>query len=166
MCGRYSLTDEDRRLRKRFGYRDHLNLLPRYNIAPTQDAPVVLADDAPKSASMRWNLIPFWAKDEAIGNKLINARAETLASKPAFRNAFTRRRCLVPTDGFYEWAKDGSGKQPVRIVMADRQPFVFAGLWDRWKRPDGPDLLTFTIITTEASAVLKPIHSRMPVIVE
>jgi putative SOS response-associated peptidase YedK len=113
---------------------------------------------------MRWGLIPFWAKDEAIGNRMINARCETLAEKPAFRTAFTKRRCLVLADGFYEWARDGTSKQPVRITMADRQPFAFAGLWDRWDRPDATEIRTFTIVTTEANQLLSAVHNRMPVI--
>jgi putative SOS response-associated peptidase YedK len=113
---------------------------------------------------MRWGLIPFWAKDEAIGNRMINARCETLGEKPAFRTAFTKRRCLVLADGFYEWARDGSSKQPVRITMADREPFAFAGLWDRWTRPDATEVRSFTIVTTEPNALLTAVHNRMPVI--
>jgi putative SOS response-associated peptidase YedK len=158
MCGRYSLAAKESRLRQRFSFVNHpeLPLAPRYNIAPTQDAVVVvLADDDGRSlASMRWGLIPFWAKDDAIGNKMINARRETLAEKPAFRTAFTKRRCLVLADGFYEWARDGTSKQPVRITMADREPFAFAGLWDRWTRPDATEVRSFTIVTTEPNELL------------
>jgi putative SOS response-associated peptidase YedK len=167
MCGRYSLASADTRFRKRFGYQETSQLALRYNIAPTQDAAVVLMErEGPQLTSLRWGLIPFWAKDESIGNKLINARSETLAEKPAFRTAFTRRRCLVLADGFYEWARDGTGRQPVRIVMADREPFAFAGLWDRWKRADGTELRTFSIITTDANQLLSPVHNRMPVILD
>src|SRR5262249_22360208 len=115
---------------------------------------------------MRWGLVPFWAKDESICNRMINARAETLAEKPSFRHAFTKRRCLVLADGFYEWARDGGSKQPVRITMADREPFAFAGLWDRWARPDGTELRSFAIITTEPNELLSVVHNRMPVILE
>src|SRR5690348_11242623 len=115
MCGRYSLSKDDTRFRKRLAYGEQLTFLPRYNIAPTQDALVITADASPHLVSMRWGLVPFWAKDETIGNKLINARSETVAEKPAFRTSFRRRRCLVLADGFYEWVKDGNIKQPIRI---------------------------------------------------
>jgi putative SOS response-associated peptidase YedK len=113
---------------------------------------------------MRWGLIPSWAKDPSIGNRMINARAETIAEKPAFRAALKKRRCLIPADGFFEWQKLGNVKQPVRIVLKSRQPFGFAGLWEQWVAPDGEGILSCTIITTEANELLKPIHDRMPVI--
>jgi putative SOS response-associated peptidase YedK len=115
---------------------------------------------------MRWGLVPFWAKDDGIGNKLINARCETLDQKPAFRKAFERRRCLVLADGFYEWGKDGATKQPVRIVLRDHQPFAFAGLWEKWRKPDGAELNTPAIITCEATELLTVVHNRMPVILD
>jgi putative SOS response-associated peptidase YedK len=113
---------------------------------------------------MRWGLVPSWAKDPAIGNQMINARAETLTTKPAFRVAVRKRRCIIPADGFYEWQKQGSYKQPVRIVLRSREPFGFAGLWEHWQPPEGEELLTCTIITTEANVLLKVVHDRMPVI--
>lgn len=164
MCGRYSLTAEEAKLRKRFSYQEELGLRPRYNIAPTQDAVVIYCEDTPRPCTMRWGLVPFWLKDEAIGNKLINARAETVSEKPAFRTAFSRRRCLVLADGFYEWIMTGDGKQPIRILMKDREPFAFAGLWDKWRREDGSELRSFTILTTEANELIRSVHTRMPVI--
>jgi putative SOS response-associated peptidase YedK len=113
---------------------------------------------------MRWGLIPFWAKDESIGYKMINARAETVAEKPAYRKAFEQRRCLVLADGFYEWKKVDGGKVPHRFVVGNKEPFAFAGLWERWWRPDGEGLQTFTIITTEPNELAREVHNRMPVI--
>src|ERR1051326_8720559 len=166
MCGRYSLASEETRFRKRFGYQEASQLALRFNIAPTQDAAVIVSDGAVTRTEMRWGLIPFWAKDESIGSKMINARAETVAEKLAFRSAFTKRRCLVLADGFYERIKDGAGKQPVRILMADRQPFAFAGLWDRWRGSDGAEVHSFTIVTTDANQLLSSVHNRMPVILD
>jgi len=141
---------------------------PRFNAAPTQTMPVIRLNAAGKRelAALRWGLVPSWSKDPAMGAKLINARAETVAEKPAFRSAFKLRRCLVPADGFYEWRKlPGGGKQPYRITMADGAPFAFAGLWERWSK--GPEPLeTFTIITTTANSLVAPIHDRMPVIID
>jgi putative SOS response-associated peptidase YedK len=113
---------------------------------------------------MQWGLIPSWAKDPKIGNKLINARAETLAEKPSFRNAFKRRRCLIIADGFYEWQKLEKRKQPYYIKMQDGKPFAFAGLWENWKSPEGEEVISCTIVTTAANSLMEPIHDRMPVI--
>lgn len=168
MCGRYSITTPVDALRRLFGFEGRPNLAPRYNVAPTQDAPVVrrtAEGEARELAMLRWGLIPSWAKDKDIGARMINARAETLAEKPSFRNAFRRRRCLVVADGFYEWQKTGNGKQPWRICLADGGPFAFAGLWEHWNGPDGP-LQSFTIATTNANKRLAAIHDRMPVIVD
>lgn len=142
------------------------NLRPRYNIAPSQKAPVVRVGDrgGRELAMLRWGLIPFWAKDEKIGYRTINARAETVAEKPAFRAAFRRRRCLVPASGFYEWTKGAAGKQPWHFTLEDGAPMSFAGLWERWEPDDGADLETFTIIVTEANDSVRPYHHRMPVI--
>ncbi len=166
MCGRYTQTADSTKLAQRF----HLeppgsDIARRYNIAPTQDAPII-ANDAPRRLRlMRWGLIPSWAKDETIGNRMINARAETLAEKPSFKKPLERRRCLVPADGFYEWRKSAArAKIPVRIVLKSREPFAFAGLWDLWRDPEGREVPTFAIITTAANELLKPIHDRMPVI--
>jgi putative SOS response-associated peptidase YedK len=165
MCGRYSLTTPVEALRSLFHFEQRPNLGPRYNIAPTQDAPVVIEDNGRRLVTMRWGLVPFFAKDPGIGNRLINARSETAARLPAFRAAFRRRRCLVPADGFYEWRKDGKTKQPFRIVRKDHGPFAMAGLWERWDRDGGEgELLSFTILTTDANALVAPLHDRMPVI--
>lgn len=168
MCGRYTLATPTEALRALFGFSETPNLAPRYNIAPTQDAPVVRGGEggARHIALLRWGLVPFWAKDASIGNRLINARAEGLSEKPAFREAFRRRRCLVPADGFYEWRREGAIKQPYRFVIEDGRPFAFAGLWEAWKNPadGGGPLETFTIVTSDANTAVRPVHDRMPVI--
>ncbi len=172
MCGRFQPSSSAAEIARWFKTTGPApNLQQRYNAAPTQDLPVVLRD--PKSGerrleALRWGLIPFWAKDEKIAYSMINAMAETVATKPAFRNAFTSRRCLVPADGFYEWKKlHAKAKQPYRIAMADGMPMAFAGLWERWRDPaNGETLRTFTIITTAPNALCAPIHNRMPVIVD
>ncbi len=169
MCGRYSLTSPLQAIRALFGFPEQPNLAARYNIAPTQDvASVRLGDDGARHfAWLRWGLIPFWAKDPSIGNKMINARAESIAEKPAFRAAFKRRRCLIAADGFYEWKKTPDGKQPYRIHRKDGQAFGFAGLWESWgPRDSETPIESCTIITTAANAVLAPLHHRMPVILD
>jgi putative SOS response-associated peptidase YedK len=126
---------------------------------------IVIGDDGKRyMKQMLWGLIPSWAKDPGIGDRMINARVETLAEKPAFRAALKKRRCIIPADGFYEWQKLGKVKQPVRIVLKSREPFGFAGLWEHWRSPEGEEVLSCTIITTEANDLLKTVHDRMPVI--
>ncbi len=170
MCGRYSITTPVEALARLFRFSGPLpNLRPRYNVAPTQQVPIVrrAQDDGEREvAQVRWGLIPFWAKDEKIGYKLINARAEGIDAKPSFREAFKRgRRCLIPADGFYEWWKGTKPKQPWRITLEDGGPFAFAGLWERWeKAPDGVPVESCTIITTAANALVAKLHDRMPVI--
>jgi putative SOS response-associated peptidase YedK len=147
---------------------------PRFNIAPTQDAPIIAqVQERRRMGLLRWGLVPFWAKELAIGNRMINARAETIAGKPAFRTAFKRRRCLVPADGFFEWKKEPGGedggkqrKVPHWIHRVDRGPFVMAGLWEKWSPDQGPPVHTFTIITTQAAPAIREIHPRMPVILQ
>lgn len=167
MCGRYTLT-RPTDLVEELGVATTQELAPRYNVAPTQDLPVVRAgkESAGRElAVMRWGLIPSWAKDPKIGNRMINARSETAAEKPSFRNAMKRRRCLVLADGFYEWAKVGGAKQPHYIHLKDRRPFVFAGLWEHWaKDPETGPIDSFTILTTHANERVRPLHDRMPVI--
>ncbi len=140
------------------------DLRPRYNIAPGQDVLCVIRDGENRIEHLRWGLIPFWAKDPAVGNRLINARAETVAEKPSFRSAFAKRRCLVVADGFYEWRPEGKRKVPVYIFLKSKKPFGFAGLYESWKDPGGREIRTCTIITTEANDLVRPIHDRMPVI--
>lgn len=166
MCGRYTQTADPAKLTERFRLEPPgPGISRRYNIVPTQDAPIVANDNPKRLRLMRWGLVPSWAKDAAIGNRMINARAETLAEKPSFKKPLERRRCLVLADGFYEWrAAAGHAKIPVRIVLKSREPFAFAGLWDLWRGTEGRELATFTIITTHANELLKPIHDRMPVI--
>jgi putative SOS response-associated peptidase YedK len=165
VCGRFTLTTNLGAIAKRFGVARFLEEVgPRYNIAPTQTVIVVNDDGTRHLTQMRWGLIPSWAKDPAIGNRMINARAETVATKPAFRVALRKRRGLIPADGFYEWQPVGRRKQPVRIVLKTREPFGFAGLWESWTSPEGEESRSCTIITTEANELLTPIHDRMPVI--
>jgi putative SOS response-associated peptidase YedK len=166
MCGRYTLKTPAEALAQQFDLAETPDLTPRYNIAPTQQVAVVRADQAGRSCElMSWGLIPSWAKDPAIGGKLINARSETAAEKPSFRSAMRQRRCLVLADGFYEWqASAGKGKQPFYFTLADEQPFAMAGLWEAWSAPDGSTRHTCTILTTSANELLTPIHDRMPVI--
>ncbi len=176
MCGRYSLTTPVEAVRKVFDFPERPNLAPRANIAPSQDdaAVRVASGESGEVGShfvwLRWGLIPAWAKDPAIGNRTINARAETVAEKPAFRAAFRARRCLIVADGFYEWKTEAGGKQPYRITLVEGGPFALAGLWERWAGRSGGEaqggeaIESCTIVTTEANARLREIHPRMPVI--
>jgi putative SOS response-associated peptidase YedK len=168
MCGRYTESKRTADVKARIAFdQAQIELVPRFNIAPTQLAPVVVVHgNQIVLKSMRWGLIPFWAKDEAIGHRMINARAETLLDKPAFRGSLERRRCLVVADSLYEWQKfpHSKLKQPTRILLKDEQPFAFAGLWDRWTPPDGPRVESFTIITGPVNELVAPIHDRMAVI--
>ncbi|MFW6078200.1 MAG: SOS response-associated peptidase [Gemmatimonadota bacterium] len=168
MCGRFSLATPRDVLIEAFGAPEFaFDYRPRYNIAPTQPVAALVRDDAgARIGPLRWGLIPHWADDPSIGNRMINARAETVHRKPSFRSAFRRRRCLILADGFYEWARlEDGGKAPYRIRRRDERPFAFAGLWERW-RPDeeGEPIHSCTIITTDARADLRDIHPRMPVI--
>ncbi|MCW5751296.1 MAG: SOS response-associated peptidase [Alphaproteobacteria bacterium] len=168
MCGRYSITTPVEALARLFWFPERPNLAPRYNMAPTQIAPVVReSEDGRHLALLRWGLVPFWAKDAGIGARLINARAETLSEKPAFRDAFRKRRCILPADGFYEWQAAEGGKRPHLIRRRDGRPLAFAGLWESWRGGGGAEPLeTFTIVTTDANETLRPIHERMPAILE
>ncbi|MCX7872180.1 MAG: SOS response-associated peptidase [Verrucomicrobiae bacterium] len=165
MCSRFSQCENLKTIHKQCNvYECHIDEKPRYNIAPSHHAQIVLNDGAIKSLMLRWGLVPSWAVDEKIANHLINARAESLNEKPAFKNLLKKQRCLIPADGFYEWQKTGRYKQPLRFLMKDDSPFAFAGLWDKWTSPDGSTLYTFTIITTPPNNLIKPIHNRMPAI--
>jgi putative SOS response-associated peptidase YedK len=167
VCGRFALYTPQEAVVRLFRLDDAAPLSPRYNIAPTQPVLAVRADEpAGREARMlRWGLVPFWAKDTGIGSRMINARGETIAEKPAFRQAFRRRRCLIPADGFYEWQKVPGGKQPWFISARDEVPLAFAGLWERWDNRGTEDPVeSCTIVTTAANATLAPLHDRMPVI--
>jgi putative SOS response-associated peptidase YedK len=167
MCARYTLTLTDAALAEVFAIADAGHVDPRWNVAPTQTMPIVV--EGPRGVRrlerMRWGLVPSWAADPSIGNRMVNARAETAASKPSFRAALRSRRCLVPADGFYEWQVVAGGKQPVHIRRKDRGLFAFAGLWEVWTKGTEP-LETFTILTTSPNDLLRPVHDRMPVIVD
>ena len=166
MCGRFTLyiTAED------LASHYHLRILPvtepRYNIAPSQQINIIkAASGEPTLSTVKWGLIPHWAKDEKIGYKLINARAETVSEKPSFRNAFKHRRCLIPASGFYEWKKEGSRKQPYYFQAKGESVFSMAGIWESWKAPDGDIVESCSIITTAANELVSRIHDRMPVII-
>ncbi len=167
MCGRFTLTDPDQDLAVQFNLPDIPDMQPRYNIAPTQPVAAVRVSPASmvrEMALLHWGLIPFWAKDRKIGNRMINARSETVAEKPAFRAAFKRRRCLVAADGFYEWQKQDGGKQPYYIRRHDGRPFAIAGLWESWKSEDEAVIESCTLLTTTPNELIRPLHNRMPVI--
>jgi putative SOS response-associated peptidase YedK len=167
MCGRYSLATGVDVLKGLFGIGGEAPALaPRWNVAPTQPvAVVVVTNERDRTLrTMRWGLVPSWAKDPSIGNRMINARAETLAEKPSFRDALRRRRCIVVADGFYEWKKEGTRKRPLWIRPRGGGVLAFAGLWDTWRSPDGEVLDTCTIVTTRANGTMAPFHERMPVI--
>lgn len=167
MCGRYTLSTPTDLLGDLYEIETLVSTQPRFNIAPTQEALNVRIDsDTGKRRLdlLRWGLVPFWAKDPGIGNRMINARSETVAEKPAFRVSVKKRRCLVLADGFYEWQATGGPKQPYFFHRGDGQPFAMAGLWDRWEKGEEGPLETFTILTTSPNEVVAPIHKRMPVI--
>ena len=166
MCGRFAFYSPAEAVSRLFAAETIADLPPRYNIAPTQPAPTVRLDqDSVRRLNLlRWGLVPFWAKDSSIGNRMINARAETVASKPAFRQAFRKRRCLILADGFYEWQKADSGKIPWFINAPSGEPFAMAGLWESWQADGDEPLETCTILTTEAGSSLARIHHRMPVV--
>ena len=169
MCGRYRLARKKEILAETFDVDDDVEWSPRYNVAPGQNVPVVRQDAARPLRSIslvRWGLIPFWAKDAKAGYKMINARAKTVASTPAFRDPFRSRRCLIPADAFYEWTKEGNQTSPFCFSMADDSIFAFAGIWDRWRNSDTEWVETCSIITTSANALLSGIHDRMPVVVK
>lgn len=167
MCGRFAFYSPSEATAALFDASSPTEVIPRYNIAPTQFIAAVRNDeqDAPELAMLRWGLVPFWAKDPSIGNRMINARAETVAEKPSFRNAYKNRRCLILADGFYEWRKEGDGKTPYFISLTDGSPFAFAGLWENWNSKESDESLqTTAIITTAASDFMAQLHQRMPVV--
>ena len=166
MCGRFSLGATIR-VGQLFDLPNWPDTPPRYNIAPSQEVSAVIQNRETGTREIRpfrWGLVRSWAKDAAIGTRLINARSETAATTPAFRKPLRDRRCLILADGFYEWKREGARTQPYYVKLWDGEPFAFAGLWDRWAPPDGPPLDTCTILTTTPNAVVRAIHDRMPVI--
>ncbi|MHC1784655.1 MAG: SOS response-associated peptidase [Anaerolineaceae bacterium] len=168
MCGRFTITLDGSDLQDELAIAEvPPDWRPRYNAAPTQPIGVVADLTTRKMEWMRWGLIPFWAKDMSIGVMMINARAETILEKPSFRQAFHKRRCIIPADGFFEWQKNANKKIPSvphYFTMKDHKPFAFAGLWEIWCSPVGEEIRSCTIITTSANELLRPIHDRMPVI--
>jgi putative SOS response-associated peptidase YedK len=173
MCGRCTQTSDANTLTLTFDLDSNLSpalkeLTPRYNLAPSQPMAAIIADDSGRHLELlKWGLIPSWAKDPKIGNKMINARAETVAEKPAFRAALKKRRCLIPVDGFYEWKREGKAKTPMYIQMKSGEPFAFAGLYEFWKPADSDAWIkSCTIITTTPNALMEDIHDRMPVIIK
>jgi putative SOS response-associated peptidase YedK len=168
MCGRFALPYPSKTVAEYFSVPEEISFAPRYNIAPSQHLAVICSNkDAPgrQLAMMRWGLIPNWAKDEKLGYKMINARAETVAEKPAFRAAYRRRRCLIAAGGFYEWQRQEKIKQPYYLTMKDTKIIAFAGIWERWQSPEGEPVESCAILTTAANSSVRGIHDRMPVIV-
>ncbi len=164
MCGRFTLTKDNNEIKTHFNLNFVPNRTAKYNIAPTQNILAILNNS--KAEMLHWGLIPHWTKDSKIGIKLINARSETVASKPSFTNAFIKSRCLIVADGFYEWKKENNKKQPYYFQMKDRGLFAFAGLRETWKSPEGETINSCTILTTKANGLVSSIHQRMPVIIE
>ena len=165
MCGRYTLITGISELQSRFGFAmDSPPAQPRYNIAPTQQVLTVVNDGERRGEMMRWGLVPSWAKDVKTGSRMINAASETAATKPAFRSAFRRRRCLVLADGFYEWRREGKERMPVYFFQKSGGPMAFAGLWESWRSPEGEHIRSCAILTTAANSFTEPVHHRMPVI--
>ncbi len=165
LCGRFNLLSHKKALEERFGVKKFdFEIIPRYNIAPSQQIASILADTEVCLVGMHWGFIPFWAKDKKIGNRMINARSETVAESKVFKHSFARKRCLIPATGFYEWRKIGKAKIPMHIRLESRDPFAFAGIYSHWKSPSGKTLMTCAILTTTPNDLLKPIHNRMPVV--
>jgi putative SOS response-associated peptidase YedK len=164
MCGRFTIKSPLKELVDEFDIDDLApGLEPRWNVAPTQTAPIVRVEEGKRRlALLRWGLVPGWATDLKIGHRMINARSETAATQPAFRKAFARRRCLVLADGFYEWRKEGKARLPLHIRRPDGRPFAMAGLWERWRPQDGPPLETCCVLTTASNGPIASVHDRMP----
>lgn len=166
MCGRYTFHAAPEHIQQEFGLPDPPEIAPRYNIAPQQTLPIITNAEPTTLTPARWGLVPHWAKDASIGNKLFNARSETAHEKPSFKQAFSQRPCLVPANGFFEWLKEGQARRPMYIHLKERPLFAFAGLWESWQNPNGREVRTFTVLTTAPNALIQPLHHRMAVILE
>jgi len=169
MCGRFAFYSPSEATAALFGATGSIDLKPRFNIAPTQNIAAIrdTEDHGRELTTLRWGLVPFWAKDPSIGNRMINARAETVAEKPAYRAAYRKRRCLVLADGFYEWKKESAGKTPYLISLASGKPFALAGLWEHWQAKGSDETIdSATLITMDASDFMSQLHHRMPVVLE
>ena len=169
MCGRFAFYSPAEAAAALFGAAASLDVAPRYNVAPTQDIAAIREskEGARELVMLRWGLVPFWAKDPSLGNRMINARAETISEKPAYRNAYKHRRCIVLADGFYEWHREGDAKTPYFISLASGEPFALAALWEDWTdRETGESLQTTTLVTAAANDFMARLHHRMPVILE
>ncbi len=167
MCGRYTLVKTPEEVAEHFNLNDVPALEPRYNVAPTQQVFALRSvGEGREGVLLKWGLVPPWASDPSIGVRMLNARAETVKEKPAFRVAFQRRRCLIPACGFYEWRAAGKKKEPVHFRRGDGRLFAFGGLWERWTSPDGVTLESCTVITTAANELVRPVHDRMPAILD
>lgn len=165
MCGRFILLTDLSVLLKLFGIQEVAgDYRADNNISPGEQVSAIIHDEKTRLVNFQWGLIPSWAKDPSIGNRMFNARAETIAERPSFKEAFRKRRCLIPADGFYEWQKLGKVKKPLQFSLKSGEPFAFAGLYEKWISPDRKPILTCTIITTEPNELMMPIHDRMPVI--
>ena len=164
MCGRYTLTTNIQTIARVFEVAPTLETQPRYNVAPTQEVVTIVSDGQKQLAWMRWGLIPRWAKDAAIGSKMINLRAETLEEKPGFRRLLDSKRCLLIADGFIEWKQEHGVKNPMYFTLKDKEPFAFAGVWDTWANPQGEQIRSCSLITTEPNELVAQVHNRMPVI--
>lgn len=168
MCGRFTIAFDEGNLKQRFDLEEiPFPFAQRYNVAPGQFIPAIIGDKGTRRiGQLRWGLVPSWAKDEKLAYSMINAKAETVREKPAFRNLFVRKRCIIPADSFFEWKQTDKGKQPMRIMMKDADIFAFAGLYDTWEAPNGEKISTCTIITTKPNEIVSDIHDRMPVILK
>lgn len=165
MCGRYTLTVNLQTVAQVFNVAPTLETKPRYNIAPTQEVVSIMGDDGSKHlAWLRWGLIPKWAKDASIGSRMINIRADTLGEKPSFRRLLDSKRCLMVADGFYEWKEENGVKYPIYYTLKDQEPFAFAAIWDNWTNPQGEQIRSCAMITTDPNALVAQVHNRMPVI--
>tara|TARA_B100001123_G_scaffold441464_2_gene582701 strand:- start:1550 stop:2296 length:747 start_codon:yes stop_codon:yes gene_type:complete len=167
MCGRFSLVVPERFFSKVFVFKDLPEMHPDYNISPGVDiwgARNKQYEEQPEMVKLRWGLVPSWAKNPKIGYRMINARSETVAEKPAFRSAFKRRRCVIAADGFFEWKREGKERTPYFIHLKNKEPFGMAGLWEKWTSEEGDELQTCTILTTTPNSLMEPLHDRMPVI--